>query len=88
MQKTKRIIREHHEHLDGKGYPSGLQGKDISLDVRILAVAEAYDAMMSDRPYRKALSKEDALRELKESVTTIFDKNVVDTLITILEEEA
>jgi len=57
-------VRGHHEHFDGGGYPDGLGGQDISLEARIVAVADAYDAMTSDRPYRGALPEEEAMRRL------------------------
>lgn len=74
-------ILEHHERPDGKGYPRGLKGEEISLPAKIIAVADAYDAMMSDRPYRKAMKKEDAIRELQKYSSTQFDSEVIDTLV-------
>lgn len=72
------IIQHHHEHFDGQGYPAGLKGGDIPLDARILAVADAYDAMTSPRPYRPdKLLHEDALRELIRCSGTYFDPEVV-----------
>jgi HD domain len=65
--------RHHHERYDGQGYPDGLAGEDIPFDARILAVADAYDAMTSDRSYRAALSHEEALRRLEEGAGTQFD---------------
>src|SRR5208282_6659497 len=58
------IIRHHHERYDGEGYPDGLSGEDIPLDARILAIADVYDAMRSDRPYRRGLTFEEAAQEL------------------------
>jgi putative two-component system response regulator len=55
------IIRHHHEKLDGSGYPDGLRGEEISQVARVMAVVDCYDAMVTDRPYRKALSKEEAV---------------------------
>ncbi|MCL6617746.1 MAG: HD domain-containing protein, partial [Anoxybacillus ayderensis] len=55
------IIRHHHERWDGQGYPAGLRGEAIPLGARIIAVADAYDAMITDRPYRKALTPREAL---------------------------
>ena len=71
------IIRHHHERWDGKGYPDGLQGEGIPLPARILAVADVFDAVTSNRVYRKARSPEEALRELQRSVGTQFDRQVV-----------
>jgi hypothetical protein len=65
--------RHHHERYDGHGYPDGLAGEDIPFDARILAVADAYDAMTSDRSYRAALSHAEALRRLEEGAGTQFD---------------
>jgi len=70
-------IFEHHERFDGKGYPTGLGEKDISIEGRLLAVADSFDAMTSDRPYRKALRAEDALDELLRNEGTQFDPEVV-----------
>ncbi|MFQ6001369.1 MAG: HD-GYP domain-containing protein, partial [Anaerolineae bacterium] len=84
------IVRHHHEHFNGKGYPNGKKGKEIPLGARILAVADAYDAMTSDRPYRSAMSKETAIARLKAASGTQFDPQVVEAFLTALarkEEE-
>jgi len=73
------IIRHHHERYDGKGYPDGLTADRIPLGARILAVADAYDAMTSDRAYRRALDEEDALKEIMKCKGSQFDPLVVDT---------
>ena len=70
-------VRSHHEHFDGTGYPDGLQGEGIPIEARIMAVADAFDAMTSDRPYRKALSEHAALEELKRNVGSHFDPRVI-----------
>jgi diguanylate cyclase (GGDEF)-like protein/putative nucleotidyltransferase with HDIG domain len=75
------IILYHHERFDGKGYPRGKAGKEIPLASRIIAVADAYDAMTSDRPYRKAYSKEKAVRELQLNSKTQFDAEIVYVFI-------
>jgi HD-GYP domain-containing protein (c-di-GMP phosphodiesterase class II) len=75
------IIRSHHERYDGKGYPDGLKGEEIPLGARILAVADSYDAMTSERPYRKALSKEEAKKELIDNKGKQFDPEVVDAFL-------
>lgn len=72
------FIYVHHERWDGTGYPLGVSGRDIPLFCRILSVLDAYDAMTSDRPYRKALSRETALRELQDNAGTQFDPELVD----------
>ena len=74
-------IRHSHEHFDGTGYPSGLRGEDIPLAARILLVADAFDAMTSDRPYRDALSHEEALRELEAHAGGQFDPRCVELLV-------
>jgi HD-GYP domain-containing protein (c-di-GMP phosphodiesterase class II) len=70
-------VRSHHEHYDGTGYPDGLRGDAIPIEARIMAVADAFDAMTSDRPYRKALSEQAALDELRRNAGTHFDPRVV-----------
>ncbi|MBF0564658.1 MAG: HD domain-containing protein [Nitrospirae bacterium] len=71
-------IKSHHERFDGKGYPEGLRGDEIDLIARIIAVADSFDAMTSDRPYRKGLSFDVALGELRKCSGTQFDSKVVD----------
>ncbi|MGD9604964.1 MAG: HD domain-containing phosphohydrolase [Bacilli bacterium] len=71
----------HHERMDGKGYPNGLSGDEIPLFSRVICVADAYEAMTADRPYRKALSKEVAINELKRCSGTQFDANLVEIFI-------
>jgi HD-GYP domain-containing protein (c-di-GMP phosphodiesterase class II) len=78
-------IIDHHERLDGSGYPSGLKGGQISLIGRIVAVADVYDAMTSDRPYRKALDRDSVLRYLKENAGKQFDVDCVEALDRILK---
>ncbi len=70
-------VRSHHENYDGTGYPDGLTGEAIPIEARILAVADAFDAMTTDRPYRTALAEEDALAELRRATGTQFDPRVV-----------
>lgn len=71
------VIRHHHERWDGTGYPDGLEGEDISLLARILAVADGFQAMTSNRPYRSAMSEEEALATLKEGAGSQWDPQVV-----------
>ena len=78
------IVRAHHEHYDGTGYPRGLKGEKIPIEARIIAVVDAYDAMMSDRPYRKARTKEQALEELKKNAGTQFDPRVVNAFMAVI----
>jgi len=74
-------ILTHHEHWDGNGYPKGLKGENIPLLSRILAVADAYDAMTEDRVYRKALTREQAIEEIRKNAGTQFDPNIVQIFI-------
>ena len=78
------IIRHHHERWDGTGYPYGLAGADIPVGARIFAVADAADAMLHDRPYRKALPVEAATEELRRGAGTQFDPTVVDAFLTLM----
>jgi putative nucleotidyltransferase with HDIG domain len=70
-------VRSHHEHFDGTGYPDGLRGEAIPIEARIMAVADAFDAMTSNRPYRRALSEQEALDELRRNAGTHFDPRIV-----------
>lgn len=74
-------IRNHHERWDGKGYPDGFYKEEIPLFARILAVADTFDAMTSDRPYREALSKDVAILRLIEGKSTQFDPNIVEAFV-------
>ena len=71
-------ILEHHERFDGKGYPQGLAGENISIKGRLLAVADAFDAMITDRPYRKGLDAEIALKEVVKNTNSQFDPKIVE----------
>ncbi len=75
------LVIDHHEKMDGSGYPNGLKGKAIQLESRILAIAEAYDAMTSKKSYRKELSKEEAIKELKKCSGTHFDAEIVNVFV-------
>ncbi|MBF0518418.1 MAG: HD domain-containing protein [Nitrospirae bacterium] len=79
-------VKSHHERFDGKGYPEGLKGTDIDLIARIIAVADSFDAMTSDRPYRKGLPFEVALSEVKKCSGTQFDADVVEAFIKACSE--
>jgi HD-GYP domain-containing protein (c-di-GMP phosphodiesterase class II) len=78
LAEVRRLLVQHHERLDGKGYPAGLRGEQICLEGRILCVADSYDAMTSDRPYRTAMSQADAIAERRRCVGTQFDGDVVE----------
>lgn len=77
-------ILHHHEHYNGQGYPSGLKGDNIPVEARILAIADAYDAITSPRPYRGQLPSQQAFEELKRCAGTQFDPELVDTLRKII----
>ena len=80
------IVYAHHERYDGKGYPTGLKGEDIPLGARIFAVADAFDAMTSNRPYRRALSVDKAREEITNNSGTQFAPDVVDAFLCCLPE--
>jgi len=80
------IIKHHHERYDGKGYPDGLAGDEIPLGSQILAVADSFVAMLADRPYRKALTQEEAISEIKRQSGTQFNPRVVKALLQSLKE--
>ena len=79
--------RQHHERYDGKGYPRGLSDEQIPLGARIIAVADTYDALTSERPYRRALTNAEALEELQEGAGIQFDPTVVEALRQVLTVE-
>lgn len=81
------MVRHHHERIDGRGYPDGVKDERIDLGSRILAVADTYDAMTTDRPYRKALSREEAVAELNHVKGSQLDSKIVEVFISIPEEE-
>lgn len=80
------IIRQHHERIDGSGYPDGLKGDEILLESRILAVADVLEAMASHRPYRAALGIEKAMEELRQGSGTRYDREVVNACLELIEE--
>ncbi len=79
-------IMTHHERYDGKGYPRGIKGDSIPIEGRILSIVDAFDAMTTDRPYRKALSVEEALQELRKNKGTQFDPQLTETFLNLFEE--
>ncbi|MGE5307528.1 MAG: HD domain-containing phosphohydrolase [Deltaproteobacteria bacterium] len=81
-------IRHHHEWLNGEGYPDKLKGDQISLEARILTVADVYDALTTDRPYRKAMSWQEARQELVNYKGIRYDAEVVDVFVSLMEENA
>ncbi len=85
LAEVRQTIIQHHERYDGKGYPYGLIGDELSLKARILSLVDTFDAMMSDRPYRKALSLEKIKQEVLDHSGTQFDPYVVESFIEILD---
>jgi len=75
------IVLQHHERIDGKGYPLGLKADDILVESRILSIVDAYDAMTSHRPYRKKLTKEEAIQEIKSNIGKQFDRDIANIAI-------
>jgi HD-GYP domain-containing protein (c-di-GMP phosphodiesterase class II) len=84
LRPVARLVRSSHERWDGSGYPDELAGEQIPLGARVVAVCDAFDAMISDRPYRQALSDEEALAELRACAGTQFDAEVVEAFIGVL----
>lgn len=78
------FILKHHERWDGKGYPFGLKGEEIPLECRIISIIDSYDAMSNDRPYRKALSREEVIMELEKCAGTQFDPELVKMFLEII----
>ncbi len=81
------IVRHHHEFFDGRGYPDGISGHQIPIEARIVSVADAVEAMASDRPYRKARSAQVIIDELNKCSGTQFDPQIVDQAVLLLENE-
>lgn len=79
-------ILYHHERWDGQGYPRGLKGEEIPVEARILSIAEAYESMLAERPYRSALSHAEAVAELKKNAGTQFDPRMVKKFIELIAE--
>ena len=78
------IVRHHHERFDGKGYPDGLKGADIPLAARIIAIADTYDAMVCNRPYRHKMTQEEAVNEIKRNSGTQFDPDVFKIFLKVV----
>ena len=76
-EKTLNAINYHHERFDGKGYPLGLKGKELPLETQLISLADAYDAMTSERPYRNAMTHDEAIEEIKKSSEKQFSPALV-----------
>jgi diguanylate cyclase (GGDEF)-like protein/PAS domain S-box-containing protein len=81
------FIFYHHERWDGKGYPSGIKGEDIPMGARIIAIADVYQALTSDRPYHKAFSKAKAIEMIKKASGTQFDPRIVNNFLAVIKQE-
>ena len=88
LQPVARLVRASHERWDGSGYPDGLAGDEIPLGARIVAVCDAFDAMVADRPYRAALSRERGPRGAQRCAGTQFDPAVVEAFAAEIRSEA
>ncbi len=87
LEDIRRWVLAHHERPDGNGYPYGLTACDVPLEARILSVADAWEAMTSDRVYRSALRRADAVAELRRNAGTQFDSQVVEALLHVVADE-
>lgn len=86
LRQAAEIVLTHQEHYDGRGYPRGLRAEEIPLGARIFAVADAFDAMISERPYRHAISVEEAREEIRRHAGTQFDPRVVEVFLSVPDE--
>ena len=86
LRGAREVVLYHHERYDGLGYPDGLKGSEIPLEARIVKVADAFDAMLSDRPYRKGFSVDEAIAELEGGRGTEFDPVVVDAFLQLVRQ--
>lgn len=85
FETARRIARWHHENIDGTGYPDGLRGSRIPLEARIVRVVDAWDAMVNDRPYRRALAVDQAMQQLRDGAGTEFDPELVEVFLALAE---
>jgi HD-GYP domain-containing protein (c-di-GMP phosphodiesterase class II) len=81
------IVYQHHERMDGSGYPRNLKGDDILMEARIMAVADVVESMASHRPYRPALGIDKALEEIEKNKGTLYDNAVADTCLRLFREK-
>ena len=86
MEKTAKIVRAHHERYDGEGYPDNMLGDSIPLEARMINIADSYIAMISERPYKKTISENDAVEELRKGKGKQFDAELVEKFIKILKK--
>lgn len=86
LEEVANVIEMHHERIDGSGYPYGLRGDQIRIEAKIIAVIDSYDAMTTDRPYKKGCSRDEALREIESLRGLKYDENVVDVFLKVMKE--
>ena len=87
LKNVANLILHHHERWDGKGYPDGLKKEEIPIECRILAILDSYDAMTSDRPYKKGIDSETAVKELLCNAGTQFEKELVEVFVEYIREK-
>ncbi|MCR5432180.1 MAG: diguanylate cyclase [Lachnospiraceae bacterium] len=87
IRKAAEVAETHHERFDGKGYPNGISGRDIPIEARIIAIADAVDSMTNDRSFRQKLSREEVLTELRNGRGTQFDPELVDIALDLLSDD-
>jgi HD-GYP domain-containing protein (c-di-GMP phosphodiesterase class II) len=87
FERTSLLVLHHHERIDGRGYPAGLSGEEIPMGSRIICVIDSFDAMISDRSYRKGLPVEEAVRRLHADSGTQFDRGVVELFVRIVSRD-
>jgi diguanylate cyclase (GGDEF)-like protein/putative nucleotidyltransferase with HDIG domain len=80
------IVRHHHERWDGHGYPDGLKGEEIPITARILTLVDSYDALRSDRPYKKAMSRQEAISFIKQNAGKMYDPQLVEVFLSVLDQ--
>ena len=88
LDRIREMVHHHHEYFDGSGYPHALRGEEIPLGARVIAVADAYDTITSDRTYKKGRSAEDALAELERCASAQFDARVVEIFVRVMRQQA
>ncbi len=86
LARIREMVLHHHEYFDGSGYPDALMGKEIPLGARIIAVADAYDTITSDRVYKKGRPSADALKELERCANAQFDANIVEAFVRTMRQ--
>ncbi|MBP8698926.1 MAG: HD-GYP domain-containing protein, partial [Syntrophorhabdaceae bacterium] len=85
LARESKVIRSHHERYDGKGYPDAIAKDDIPISSRVIALCDTYDAMTSNRPYRNAMQKQDALKEIQRCSKSQFDPSIVECFLPMME---